>query len=113
MDRIPVIYEVEKNELRECLSVIHQSFKTAADTFGLTRENCLLRDGFISLSSLETQMDRGWHMYALYAGKRIIGYMSLSKEGNDVFERCTTLLFCRSIGTRDLESSCSITQKIP
>ena len=25
-------------------------------------------------------------MYALYAGKKIIGYMSLSKEGDDVFK---------------------------
>ena len=25
-------------------------------------------------------------MFALYAGKKIIGYMSLSKEGDDVFE---------------------------
>ena len=83
---LPVIYEIEKDELRECLSVIHQSFKTVADSFGLTRENCPRHTSFIPLSFLESQRDWGWHMYALYAGKKIIGYMSLSKEGDGVFE---------------------------
>ena len=83
---LPIIYEVEKNELGECLEVIHRSFKTVADSFGLTRENCPKHTSFIPLSFLETQMDWGWRMYALYAGKKIIGYMSLSDEGDDVFE---------------------------
>ena len=83
---LPVIYEVEKDELGECLAVIHQSFKTVADSMGLTRENCPKHTSFIPLSFLESQMSWGWHMYALYAGKKIIGYMSISKESDDVFE---------------------------
>lgn len=83
--KLPVIYEVEKDELGECLDVIHQSFRTVAEQFGLTRENCPKHTSFIPLSVLETQLSRGWHMYALYAGKKIIGYMSLSKE-EDAFE---------------------------
>ncbi|MBS5724463.1 MAG: GNAT family N-acetyltransferase [Clostridiales bacterium] len=82
----PVIYEVEKDELPECLEVIHQSFKTVADMFGLTRENCPKHTSFIPLSFLESQLNWGWHMYALYAEKKIIGYMSLSKEGENAFE---------------------------
>lgn len=84
--KLPMIYEVEKEELRECLEVIHQSFRTVAEQFGLTQENCPKHTSFIPLSFLETQMSWGWHMYALYAGKKIIGYMSLSNEGGDVFE---------------------------
>lgn len=83
---LPVIYEVEKEELPECLEVIHRSFKTVADSFGLTLENCPKHTSFIPLSYLETQMGWGWHMYALYAGKKIIGYMSLSKEGDGLYE---------------------------
>lgn len=83
---LPVIREVGKDELSECLAVIHQSFKTVADTFGLTRDNCPRHTSFIPLSFLESQMNWGWHMYALYSGEKIIGYMSLSKEGEDVFE---------------------------
>ncbi len=83
---LPMIYEVDKNELQECLDVIHQSFGTVAEQFGLTKENCPKHTSFIPLSFLEAQRNWGWKMYALYAGKKIIGYMSLSKESNDAFE---------------------------
>ena len=83
---LPMIYQVEKYELQECLDVIHQSFCTIAKQFGLTRENCPKHTSFIPLASLETQMNQGWYMYALYAGKKIIGYMSLSKEGDNTYE---------------------------
>lgn len=48
----PVIYEVEEGELCECLEVIHQSFETVAEEFGLTRENCPRHASFIPLSFL-------------------------------------------------------------
>jgi len=83
---LPMICQVDKNELQECLEVIQQSFSTVAEQFGLTPENCPKHTSFIPLVFLETQMNWGWHMYALYAGKKIIGYMSLSKEGDNVFE---------------------------
>lgn len=77
---------VQPDELRECLDVIHRSFGTVAEEFGLTRENCPKHTSFIPLCFLETQMGWGWHMYALHAGRGIIGYVSLSKEGEDIFE---------------------------
>ncbi len=83
---LPMIYKVDKSELKECLDVIHQSFGTVAEQFVLTQENCPKHTSFIPLESLETQMNSGWHMYALYAGKKIIGYMSLSKESDAVYE---------------------------
>ena len=82
----PAVRAVKKDELKECLAVIHQSFQTVADSFGLTRENCPKHTSFIPLSYLESQMGWGWHMYALYIGKKIIGYMSLSKESDDAYE---------------------------
>lgn len=80
------IIKVKSSDLPECLEVIHQSFKTVAEVFELTRENCQKHTSFISLLFLETQMNWGWNMYGLYAGKKIIGYMSLSKESDGVFE---------------------------
>ena len=78
--RLPMIFEVERGELAECLEVIHQSFATVAEDFGLTKENCPKHTSFMPLFFLETQMDWGWRMYGLYAGKKIIGYTSLSKS---------------------------------
>ena len=83
---LPMIYEVSEHELQACLDVIHQSFRTVADQFGLTKENCPKHTSFLPLSFLETQKNWGWNMYALYAGKKIIGYMSLSKESDGDYE---------------------------
>lgn len=93
-----------------CLDVIHQSFKTVADEFGLTQENCPKHTSFIPLCFLETQMNWGWHMYALYDGKKIIGYMSLSKKATMPLN-FTTLLFCQSIDTMDSENFFLILQR--
>lgn len=82
---MPMICEADKNELQECLDVIHRSFGTVAEQFGLTEENCPRHTSFLPLACLEGEMNRGWHMYAMYAGKKIIGYMSLSQE-DDAFE---------------------------
>ncbi len=80
------IIKVTKDNLPECLNVIHQSFATVAADFGLTEENCPKHTSFIPLSYLETQMKWGWLMYGLFAGEKIVGYMSLSKESDGVFE---------------------------
>ena len=83
---LPMIFEVEREELEEALSVIHKSFETVAKEFNLTKENCSKHTSFMPLSFLETQIEWGWKMYGLYAGKKIIGYMSLSKADEESYE---------------------------
>ena len=80
------IRQINNADLNECLNVIHQSFCTVAEQFGLTRENCPKHTSFMPVSFLETQMNWGWYMFALCKGDRIIGYMSLSKEDDTTFE---------------------------
>lgn len=80
------IIKVTKDNLPECLDVIHQSFATVAADFGLTEENCPKHTSFIPISYLETQIKWGWLMFGLYTDERIIGYMSLSKEADKVYE---------------------------
>ena len=82
----PIIREVNKNDLNECSEVIHQSFSTVTEQFGLTKENCPKHTSFIPIYFLETQMNWGWHMFALCSSEKIIGYMSLSKEDDNTFE---------------------------
>lgn len=76
----------QKALLPECLDVIHRSFRTVADAFGLTRENCPKHTSFMPISFLATQMDWGWHMFGLYHEEKIVGYMSLSREGDTAYE---------------------------
>lgn len=83
---VPVIRAAESGELEECLAVIHRSFTTVAEAFGLTRENCPRHTSFIPLSFLQTQKQWGWQMYVLCVGEKKVGYVSLSREEIDVFE---------------------------
>lgn len=80
------IEKVQQEQMQTCLEVIHQSFKTVAEEFGITYENCPKHTSFMPLDYLQTQMHWGWHMYALHAEEKMVGYMSLSKEENGAYE---------------------------
>ena len=84
--RNPAISALKREELEEALEVIHDSFRTVAEEFGLTRENCPKHTSFIPLSFLETQMNWGWQMYGFFAGDQMVGYMSVSKESDEEYE---------------------------
>lgn len=81
-----IIRPVTREALPECLHVIHQSFRTVAEEFGLTRDNCPKHTSFLPLIYLETQMDWGWHMFALYADGDMVGYASVSQEADGICE---------------------------
>ncbi len=81
-----IIKRVKSHELPLCLEVIHKSFSTVAKDFGLTKENCPKHTSFIPLYFLESQMDWGWDMFGLFDGENIIGYMSISKVDDEIFE---------------------------
>ena len=76
----------KKEDLQECLEIIHRSFKTVAEEFGLTAENCPKHTSFMPIYFLTTQMDWGWHMFGLYHENQLVGYMSLSKESETAYE---------------------------
>lgn len=80
------IRKIDSHDLPKCLEVIHKSFSTVAEEFGLTKENCPKHTSFIPLYFLETQMNWGWNMFGLFADDDIIGYMSVSKESDEIYE---------------------------
>ncbi|MBQ8409079.1 MAG: GNAT family N-acetyltransferase [Clostridia bacterium] len=82
----PLIFPVERDLLPQCLDVIHKSFATVAEEFGLTPENCPKHTSFIPLAFLETHLLWGWQTFGLFAGKKVIGYMSLSKKEGKTYE---------------------------
>lgn len=78
----PVYYDL----LPDCLDVIHRSFATVAQAFGLTRENCPRHTSFMPLEKLQKHMEWGWYMFGLFEGDRLVGYASLSNAGSGVYE---------------------------
>jgi ribosomal protein S18 acetylase RimI-like enzyme len=81
-----IIQITQKETLPEYLNVIHKSFRTVAEEFSLTMENCPKHTSFMPIYFLTTQMDWGWHMFGLIHEGKPIGYMSLSREGETVYE---------------------------
>lgn len=78
----PVCYDI----LPDALDVIRAGFSTVAAEFGLTRENCPGHTSFITMETLQTHMQRGWYLFGLYEGEKLIGCASLSDEGDSVYE---------------------------
>lgn len=83
MDTV-ILRPAQRQELEQCLRVIHESFRTVALEFGLTPENCPKHTAFLPMPYLQTQFDWGWKMFALWAGSRIIGYVSVSKKSDQI-----------------------------
>ncbi|MBR5312366.1 MAG: GNAT family N-acetyltransferase [Clostridia bacterium] len=80
------IKTIEKAELPVFLDIIHRSFATAAEEFGLTRENCPKHTAFLPIEYLETQFGWGWLMFGLYDCGTPVGYVSLSAEDGGTYE---------------------------
>lgn len=82
-----MICKLKTSEFLSAVEVIQNSFSTVAEEMGITKENCPRYIGFtVSGERLQAQYDMGWEMFGLYNEDRLIGYVSLSNEGNGVYE---------------------------
>lgn len=80
------IQPIKENDLPAVLDVIHRSFATVAEEFGLTRENCPTHTSFLPMEKLANHLRWGWLMFGLYDKDKLIGYFSLSEEKDGAFE---------------------------
>ena len=81
-----MIKPIQEKHLADCLDVIHRSFKTVADEFSLTNENCPTNGAFMPYARLKNDYQNGDYMYAFYAEHDIVGFVLLSKKEPNVFE---------------------------
>jgi ribosomal protein S18 acetylase RimI-like enzyme len=84
----PVIREMSADvELSSSASVIRRSFKTVADDFGLTRENCPDHTAFLPTKSLRKQRDHGLKCFGLFFDQTQIGFVGIEKYDPDTLVR--------------------------
>lgn len=74
------------NMLGICQNIIQQSFKTVAENFGLTVENCPNHTSFITEDKLKKQFSDGADMFLYEKDEKYIGYFSLIKKSRSVYE---------------------------
>lgn len=74
------------NMLGICQNIIQTSFKTVAENFGLTVENCPNHTSFITEDKLKKQFSDGADMFLYEKDEKYIGYFSLIKKSRSVYE---------------------------
>ena len=80
------IFGIRQTQIYFVAEVIRTSFASVAAEFELTEQNCPNHTSFITVDKIQRHLDSGWLMYGLYENKRLVGYVSLSKESDAVYE---------------------------
>ena len=95
-----MIKQIDESRLSDCLDVIHKSFKTVADDFGLTPENCASNGAFMTFDRLQDDFLKGDLMFVFDEGEITAGFMQLSKKDNESYEmkKLAVLPQCRHNG---------------
>ena len=74
------IVQIKENQLPQCLDFIHLCFKSVAEKFGFTKENCPGHTSFMPLEKLQNFWNWGFLMYGIFSEQgQLEGYISLSK----------------------------------
>lgn len=83
-----MIREVKKEDIRTCVEIIRQSFKTVADEFGFTPDNAARFTAFATTEDrLSWQMDNENRLMYIYEQDGIpCGYYSLLMQENEECE---------------------------
>ena len=76
---------MREENLEECAKVIRQGFMTVAKDFGLTKDNCPTNGAFIEKERLIEEKVKGHIMYGMMDQDKIIGFMQLEKNTDDLF----------------------------
>ena len=75
-----MIREIKENEIKQCVSVIRQSFQTVADEFGFTEENAPRFTAFATDEAKVLMWKNEQHrpMYGYFEDEVLVGYYNLA-----------------------------------
>lgn len=78
-----MIRKLKAAELSLAAEVVRESFATVAKDFGLNEQNCPKFTGFFTTAErLRNHYKLGRMMYGLFENGRLVGYVSMSREGD-------------------------------
>lgn len=79
-----MIREIKDNEIKQCVSVIRQSFKTVADEFGFTEENAPLFTAFATDEAivLMWKNEQRRPMFGYFEEGEQVGYYNLAFQSD-------------------------------
>jgi diamine N-acetyltransferase len=84
----PVIRELNAGvDLNTSARVIRRSFKTVADDFGLTRQNCPGHTAFLTTEGLRNEKDHGLKCFGLFSDQTQVGFVGIEEYKPDTIVR--------------------------
>ena len=86
MISLPIIRPIVDDELPMCADVLRRAFRTVAEEFGLTEENCPTNAAFITAERLERERRRGQRQFGVYVDNRQTGFFALWSQDGGVWE---------------------------
>lgn len=72
------IRQLDPGQMLDAVQVIRQSFRTVADAFGLTSENCPSHPAFLAEEQLRAQVAGGLRLFGYYAGDVLAGVVGIA-----------------------------------
>jgi ribosomal protein S18 acetylase RimI-like enzyme len=81
------IHQLDQTDFLLAADLIRASFATVAEDLGLNEQNCPKYVGFVTTADrLQNHHNWGWWIYGLYENEQLIGYVSISREADSVYE---------------------------
>ena len=74
---------LSEKQLSDSVAVIRNSFQTAADRFGLTRDNCPSHPSFITMEKIIELKKRGPSFFGYYTGDLQVGFIAVEKASGE------------------------------
>ncbi len=88
-----------KDALRSSVAVIVDSFRTVAEEFGLTTENCPTHPSFITFPQLRALEAKGLKLFGLFLSAVQVGFVAIERASADLYmEKLAVLPECRHRG---------------
>ena len=80
------IQQLDQNLESDATDVIRQSFRTVADEFGLTSENCPSHPAFLNKEHLRALVEGGLRLFGCYDDEKLTGVIGIQQRTSHDFE---------------------------
>lgn len=73
------------NELNNSIRVIRNSFRTVAEEYGLTIENCPTHPSFVTIQQLNELRTKGLRLFGLFLDNVQVGFVAIEQANNILY----------------------------
>lgn len=91
---------VNENDMKKSVQAIIKSFKTVADEFNLTKENCPTHPSFFTYDKLNELKNKGLKLFGLFKKDMQAGFIAIEKANSKLYyiEKLAVIPGCRHKG---------------